>query len=48
MGETVTPLTGSQFTYSTWYVEGIGMVKSSDDFSGLQADVALVASSLIP
>jgi hypothetical protein len=48
MGETVTPLTGSQFAYSTWYVEGIGMVKSSDDFSGLQADVALVASSLIP
>jgi hypothetical protein len=48
MGETVTPLTGSQFAYSTWYVEGIGMVKSSDDFSGLQADVALIASSLIP
>ncbi len=48
MGETATPLTGVQFTYSTWYVEGIGMVKSSNEYSGMESTVELIASSLIP
>ena len=48
MGETATPLNGVQFTYSTWYVEGLGMVKSSNEFSGMQSDIELVSSSLLP
>lgn len=48
MGEVATPLTGIEFNYSTWYVEGIGMVKSSNDYAGMQADVELIASSFIP
>lgn len=48
MGETATPLNGFQFNYSTWYVEGVGMVKSSNEFSGMTSDVVLIDTSLLP
>ena len=47
MGETTMPFSGFEFTYSTWYVENVGMVKSSDDFEGLKNSVELTESSLL-
>jgi len=47
MGEMSTPFSGTTFNYSTWYVEGIGMVKSSNDYAGALSVVELVDSSLI-
>jgi len=45
LGETTQPFSMTDFTYSTWYVEGVGMVKSSNDASIAQVDIELVASS---
>jgi len=47
MGESTIPFSGFGFGYSTWYVEGLGMVKSSNIFSGYSNDVVLIESSLI-
>jgi hypothetical protein len=47
MGESTIPFSGLDFDYSTWYVEGLGMVKSSNIFSGYSNDVVLIESSLI-
>ena len=45
MGETTMPVSGFEFIYSTWYVENVGMVKSSSDTTGLTNLVELVESS---
>jgi hypothetical protein len=47
IGESTIPFSGVDFDYSTWYVEGLGMVKSSNIFSGYANDVVLTKSSLI-
>jgi hypothetical protein len=47
IGESTIPFSGLDFNYSTWYVEGLGMVKSSNIFSGYANDVVLTESSLI-
>jgi hypothetical protein len=47
MGESTIPFSGLDFDYSTWYVEGLGMVKSSNIFSGYANDVVPTESSLI-
>lgn len=41
MGETTIPFSGIDFAYSTWYVEGVGMVKSSNDYAGMDNLVEL-------
>lgn len=41
------PVSGMEFTYTTWYAEGVGMVKMSNDSAGFQSTVELVSSSLI-
>jgi len=46
-GETSNPLSGFEFNYSTWYVEGVGMVKSSSTFSGMDSQVELTEASLL-
>jgi hypothetical protein len=45
--EDSTPVSSFDFGYSTWYVEGIGMVKSSSEISGFDAGVSLIDSSLL-
>jgi hypothetical protein len=47
MDEERTPVTSVNFGYSTWYVEGIGMVKTSSEVTGYSTDVSLTDSSLI-
>jgi hypothetical protein len=47
MGESTMPLTGYDFSYSTWYVEGIGMVKSSNQVSGYSSSVELIDTSFL-
>lgn len=46
LGDSSNPLSGFEFNFSTWYVEGLGMVQSSSEFSGYSTTVALTASSL--
>lgn len=46
-GELTTPFSGFEFNYSTWYVEGVGMVKSGSEFSGFSDSVELTQSSLL-
>jgi len=48
LGETAMPFTTSDFNSSTWYVEGVGMVKTSDQFTGFSNMVELIASSATP
>jgi hypothetical protein len=47
MGESSNPLSNFEFNFSTWYVEGLGMVQSGSEFSGYSSDVELVDSSLL-
>lgn len=47
LGETSNPLSGFEFNYSTWYVEGLGMVQSGSEFSGYSSTVVLTDSSLL-
>lgn len=44
---TSTPISGIDFPYSTWYVEGVGMVRSSDTFTGIATLVELTDSSFL-
>lgn len=46
-GESTTFLSNFDFRYSTWYVEGVGMVKSSSEISGFDTGVRLTESSLL-
>ncbi len=41
MGETTIPFSGMDFTYSTWYGEGVGMIKRSNQNSGINNLVEL-------
>ena len=47
MGENASPINALDFNFRTWYVEGIGMVQSGDEFSGFSSTVELVSSSLL-
>ena len=47
MDELSTPFNNFEFNFSTWYVEGLGMVQSGSEFSGFDSDVVLVESSLL-
>jgi hypothetical protein len=47
MGETSTPVTGITYTYATWYVRDIGMVKSDNSFQGYTETTELIESSLL-
>ena len=47
MGESSNPLSSFAFNFSTWYVEGLGMVKSSSEFSGISSATELIDSSLL-
>jgi hypothetical protein len=42
-----TPVSSFDFGYSTWYVEGVGMVRSSSEISGFNTGVSLTDSSLL-
>lgn len=46
-GETNIPMSTLNFSSSTWYAEGVGMLKTETEFSGFSTDVELVESSLI-
>ncbi len=43
--DSITPFSSIDFSYSTWYVEGIGMVKSSESMSGFSSSTELVETS---
>jgi len=47
MGESSLPFSGFEFEFSTWYVEGLGMVKTSSEVSGSTTGVSLFNSSLL-
>jgi hypothetical protein len=47
MGETSTPVTGITFTYATWYVRDLGMIKSDNVFQGYTETTELIESSLL-
>ncbi len=47
MGETSTPVTGITFTYATWYVRDLGMIKSDNLFQGYTETTELIESSLL-
>jgi hypothetical protein len=42
------PLNMNGFDSSSWYVEGVGLVKTSDEFSGLSSGMELLESNMIP
>jgi len=46
-GENNTFFSSFDFGYSTWYVEGVGMVRSSSEISGFNSGVSLTDSSLL-
>ena len=46
-GENSSLFSGFDFGYSTWYVEGLGMVKSNSEISGFNTGVSLSDSSLL-
>jgi len=46
-GEDSTPVSSFNFYYQTWYVEGLGMVKTSSEVSGFSTGVTLTESSLL-
>jgi hypothetical protein len=46
-GEINVPMSTMNFSSSTWYAEGVGMLKTETTFSGFSTDVELVESSLI-
>lgn len=48
LGETTMPFTTADFSSSTWYVEGVGMVQTSDEFTGFSNRIELIASSTMP
>jgi len=41
------PLTGVNFGSSAWYVEGLGLVKTADDFTGYTSGMELIESNLL-
>lgn len=47
LGEAATPYTVQDFSYSSWYAKGVGMVKSDDEFAGYESMVELVSSSFL-
>jgi hypothetical protein len=47
MGETSNPLSSFEFNFSTWYVKGLGMVKSGSEFSGISSATELIDSTLL-
>lgn len=47
LGETSSPINGIDFNFRTWYVEGLGMVKSADEFSEFSSTTELISSSLL-
>ena len=47
MGEDSSPINALDFNFRTWYVEGLGMVKSADEFTGYSSTVELISSSLL-
>jgi hypothetical protein len=47
MGESSNPLSNFEFNFSTWYVEGLGMVQSGSEFSGFSSTTELIDSSLL-
>jgi hypothetical protein len=48
MGETSTPVSGITFSYETWYVRDLGMVKTGATYQGYSDSTVLVGSSLLP
>ncbi len=48
MGETSTPVSGITFTYETWYVRDLGMVKTEATYQGYDDSTVLMDSSLLP
>jgi len=47
MGENSSTINALDFNFRTWYVEGLGMVKSGDEFTGFSSTVELISSSLL-
>ncbi len=47
MGESKSPISSFDFTYSTWYVEGLGMVKTISGILDYDTGVSLINSSLL-
>lgn len=43
--DSITPFGSVDFNYSTWYVEGVGMIKSSESMSGFTSSTELVETS---
>ena len=41
------PFTMDDISYTNWYVKGVGLVKSDDQFAGYDSNVQLVSSSLL-
>jgi hypothetical protein len=46
-GEINVPMSTMNLSSSTWYAEGVGMLKTETAFSGSSTDVELVETSLI-
>lgn len=46
-GESTNPIRNFEFNFSTWYVEGLGMVRSGSEFSGFSSTTELIDSSLL-
>ncbi|MDY6874528.1 MAG: hypothetical protein SVR81_11345 [Chloroflexota bacterium] len=47
MDESIVPFSSYDSNSTIWYVEGVGMVKTQDEFSGISSQVELIDSSLI-
>ncbi len=41
------PMTSVNFGSSSWYVEGVGLVKTADDFTGYESGMELIDSNLL-
>lgn len=41
------PMTGVNFGSSSWYVEGVGLGKTADDFTGYESGMELIDSNLL-
>ncbi len=41
------PMTSVNFGSSSWYVEGVGLVKTADDFTGYESGMQLIDSNLL-
>ena len=47
MGETTTPINVVTYSFSSWYVEDVGLIKIDSDFLGFSSEVELLDSSLL-